>query len=345
MIVLGIDIGKREFFVSLQQSQDGGVIQVLGKRGPFANTPAGHQELTAWMLKRVSGDVPVMMEATNVYWERCAHHFHALGYVVSVINPAQIKYFARSVLRRGKTDAMDAEIIARYGLVMHPGCWAPPSTALMDLKTLTREREFVLVRRTQENNHLIALRDAHHAAAVVLTLAQQRLDLLDQQLVALDAALHELVDADVTLAQPLKLLLSVPGFAFTSAATVLAETAGFSRLETAEEISAAAGMAPSPQQSGLKNGKGSISKTGNARLRRIAYLSALGASKSHSRMKTFYQGLKARGKPPKVALIALGRKLLITGLAVVKSGKPYQDDFSRAQDGSGPTPHTAVSGS
>ena len=115
--------------------------------------------------------------------------------------------------------------------------------------------------------------------------------------------------------------------------------------QTAEEISAAAGMASSPQQSGLKNGKGSISKTGNARLRRIAYLSALGASKSHSRMKTFYQGLKARGKPPKVALIALGRKLLITGLAVVKSGKPYQDDFSRAQDGSGPTPHTAVSGS
>ena len=115
--------------------------------------------------------------------------------------------------------------------------------------------------------------------------------------------------------------------------------------QTAEEISAAAGMASSPQQSGLKNGKGSISKTGNARLRRIAYLSALGASKSHSRMKTFYQGLKARGKPPKVALIALGRKLLITGLAVVKSGKPYQDDFSRAQDESGPTPHTAVSGS
>ena len=200
---------------------------------------------------------------------------------------------------------MDAEIIARYGLVMHPGCWVPPSTALMDLKTLTREREFVLVRRTQENNHLIALRDAHHAAAVVLTLAQQRLDLLDQQLVALDAALHELVDADVTLAQPLKLLLSVPGFAFTSAATVLAETAGFSRLETAEEISAAAGMAPSSQQSGLKNGKGSISKTGNARLRRIAYLSALGASKSHNRLNDHRlkpEGLKVQGSGLKVRL-------------------------------------------
>ena len=219
------------------------------------------------MLKQVSSDVQVVMEATNVYWERCAHHFHTLGYVASVVNPAQIKYFARSVLRRGKMDVMDAEIIARYGLMMRPGCWAPASTALMDLNTLTRERESVLVRSTQENNHLIALHDAHHAAAVVLTLAQQRLDLLDQLLVALDAALHHFVDSDPVLVQQLKLLVSVPGFAFTSAATVVAETSGFSRLETAEEISAAAGMVPSPQQSGSKNGKGSISKTGNTRLR------------------------------------------------------------------------------
>ena len=86
MIMLVIDIGKRELFVSLQKNQDG-TIQVLGKRGPFANTPAGHQDLTAWMLKQVSGDVQVVMEATNVYWERCAHHFHTLGYVVSVVNP------------------------------------------------------------------------------------------------------------------------------------------------------------------------------------------------------------------------------------------------------------------
>ncbi|WP_245556628.1 IS110 family transposase [Deinococcus aquatilis] len=79
------------------------------------------------------------MEATNVYWERCAHYFQSLGCVVSVVNPAQIKYFARSALCRGKTDAMDAELIARYGVVVHPGRWTPPSTALSDLKQLTRE--------------------------------------------------------------------------------------------------------------------------------------------------------------------------------------------------------------
>ena len=151
----------------------------------------------------------------------------------------------------------------------------------MDLKTLTREWEAVLVRRTQENNHLIALHDARHVADVVLSLAQQRLDVLDQQLVMLDAALHELLGAEATLAQQLELLLSVLGVAVTSAVTILAETDGFSRMEAAEEISNT-GIPPLSQQSGGENGKGSVSKAGNARLRRIAYLSVLGGPESHS---------------------------------------------------------------
>jgi len=338
MLVLGIDVGKRELFVQLQDTTGSS----LGQRGPVANTPAGLQQLSDWVRKWTEpAALHVVMEATNVYWERCAHYFQSLGCVVSVVNPAQIKYFARSVLRRGKTDAMDAELIARYGVVMHPGSWTPPSTALSDLKQLTREREAVLVRRTQEQNHLQALQDAHRASETVVKLTQQRLTLMIQQVVEIEAAIRALIEADELLSQQLKLLLSVPGFAFVAAATIVAETVGFAHLETGREISAAAGMAPSPHQSGSKRGQGRISKTGNARLRRIAYLSALGASKSHSRMRTYYRHLRDTGKPAKVALVALGRKLLITGLAVVKSGRPYQDDFCRSQDGAGPTPTTA----
>jgi transposase len=338
MLVLGIDIGKREVFVQLQDAAG----TSLGQRGPLANTPAGLQQLSDWARKWAElAELHVVMEATNVYWERCAHHFQSLGCVVSVVNPAQIKYFARSVLRRGKTDAMDAELIARYGVVMHPGSWTPPSTALSDLKQLTREREAVLVRRTQEQNHLQAWQDAHRASETVVKLTQQRLDLMVGQVGEIEAAMRALIEADETLSQQLKLLLSVPGFAFVAAATIVAETVGFAHLDTGREISAAAGMAPSPHQSGSKRGQGRISKTGNARLRRIAYLSALGASKSHSRMRTYYRHLRDTGKPAKVALVALGRKLLITGLAVVKSGRPYQDDFCRSQDGAGPTPTTA----
>lgn len=346
MVVLGIDIGKRELFANLQESDGSSIPQVLGHQGPISNTSAGFQQLVEWLQRRV-GDlrqVRVVMEATSVYWEQCAYHFHALGCPVSIVNPAQIRYFSRSVLRRGKTDAMDAEIIARYGHVMHPAGWVPPRTVFSDLKQLTRERERVQLHLLQEHNHLTTLQDAQQVSGTVLALAQRRIDLLERQVVELEDALHALIDTDVSLKQQLTLLLSVSGYGFITAVTVLAETAGFSMLETGSEISAAAGVAPAPNQSGASNKRGSISKTGNPRLRRIAYLAALGATRSNSRMKVFYQGLKVRGKPPKVALIALGRKLLRTGLAVVKSGKPYQDDFSRAQDGSGSTPHPAVQG-
>jgi transposase len=338
MLVLGIDVGKRELFACLQNGSTSPPA-ILGRRGPVANTAAGLAQLATWVEKQAKGDrVQVVMEATNVYWERSAHHFHRVGFQVSVVNPAQIKYFARSVLRCGKTDAMDAEIIARYGLVMRPTTWTPPAQVMIELKQLTRERETVLARRTQENNHLIALRDAEHASPVALSLSQGRLELLQRQVNEIEAALKALVQQDVHLTQQLKLLRSVPGFALISAITVIAETEGFARLTTGKEISAAAGMAPAPQQSGARQGRGRISKTGNARLRRIAYLSALGASKSHSRLRTYYRGMRDSGKPAKVALIALGRKLLCIGLAVIRSGQPYDDGFLLPRVGAGPTP-------
>jgi transposase len=123
--------------------------------------------------------------------------------------------------------------------------------------------------------------------------------------------------------------MSVPGFGFIAAATVLAETNGFETLEDGHQVSAYAGLAPAPNQSGLSNRKGSISKVGNARLRRIAYLAALGARNSNSPFKAFYERLRERGKPPRLALVALARKLLRVGLAVVKRGRPYQAAYRR----------------
>lgn len=280
--------------------------------------------------------VHVVMEATNVYWEVCAHHFHALGYTVSVVNPAQVKFFAKSTLRRGKTDAMDAEIIARFGLMMRPQTWAPTSQVLVEIKQLVRERESVLKHWSSENNHLQALQQAQQASALATRLAKQRLRLLERQVQAIEAAIRHAFAQEASLQTQLELLMSVPGFGFIAAATVLAETSGFATLEEGHQISAYSGLAPAPHQSGLKRGKGNISKVGNARLRRIAYLAALGASRSHSPLRTFYQGLRARGKPPRVALVALARKLLRVGLAVVKSGQPYRPTYGNAVSISAP---------
>lgn len=345
MFVLGIDIGKQELVASLQFSQHAETPLALGGIQTVANTPAGLQKLARWLEKQLVAhgkthpaissteleiaQVQIVMEATNVYWEVCAHHFHALGCRVSVVNPAQVKFFARSTLRRGKTDAMDAEIIARFGLLMRPQAWAPSSAALVEIKQLVREREAILKSWTCENNHLKALQSGQHATPLAVRLIKQRMRLLERQVKLLETAIKQAFSAESELQNQLDLLLSIPGFGFIAAVTVLTETNGFETLEDGHQISAYSGLAPAPNQSGLSTRKGCISKVGNARLRRIAYLAALGASRSHSPMRAFYLRLRERGKPPRVALIALARKLLRVALSVVKSGRAYNPTYLR----------------
>ncbi|WP_425386931.1 transposase [Deinococcus aquatilis] len=137
-----------------------------------------------------------------------------------------------------------------------------------------------------------------------------------------------LICSDDTLCKPFKLLTSIPGFGLLTAASVLAETDGFALLETGKQISAHAGIAPSPFQSGTSvKGRGRISKTGNAYLRRSAYLAALSVTRNKGHLGDFYRRLRATGKPPKVALIALGHPLLRTGLAVVRSGQRFSETY------------------
>ncbi|WP_026299119.1 IS110 family transposase [Deinococcus aquatilis] len=329
MHVLGLDIGKDSIFAHL--------LLVDGRCHSLAavpNTAIGFEQLLQWARKHQVGgaELHVVMEATGVYWESCAQHLYDQGCQVSVENPARIRYFAHSKSRRGKTDAMDAELIAQYGATMSPKVWQPPSPALHELKLLVRERSALLVTLNAEQNRLHAMNHRADAGTVLLGLIQQRVAFLKVQVQTLEKAMHALVGAHTSLSEPLHLLMTIPGYGFLSAASVLAETDGFALLETGTQISAYAGIAPAPFESGSSvHRRGRISKVGNAHLRRTAYLAALGAQRSKSRMGDFYRHLRAEGKPPKVALVALGRKLLRTGLAVVKSGQPYQEAYRRPQ--------------
>lgn len=117
MHVIGLDIGKDTVFAHLKLT-DGGCHSIAA----VPNTAAGFAQLLRWTKKHQAPppEVHVVMEATGVYWERCARHFHDQGCRVSVENPARIRYFAHSKSRRGKTDAMDADLIAQYGVTMSP---------------------------------------------------------------------------------------------------------------------------------------------------------------------------------------------------------------------------------
>jgi transposase len=338
MHVLGIDIGSLEYHTHLLDAADptrsGGAIDA------FANSHKGHHRLAAWLEKHGARaeSTLVVLEATGVYWQGCAHHLHRLGFAVSVVNPAQIKFYAKSTLRRGKTDRMDAEVIAQYGATMRPKPWKPAEQALEAIQFLVREREAVVALLTQEKGRLHALRHRHEADEVVVRLVEERISLLEGQLEALERALKGRFAASASLQRDLELLTSVPGFGFVAAATVLAETNGFATLESGRQLAAYAGLSPAPRQSGTSGGYARISKVGNPRLRRIAYMAAVGATRSRSGLRAFYLGLKQRGKPSKVALVALARKLLCVGLAVVKSGRPYDPGYTRPAEAAPASP-------
>ncbi|MFC6668457.1 transposase [Deinococcus radiopugnans] len=128
MFVPGLDVGKSERYACLLQVHGPGSLTRIGGVKTVANTAKGHEQLVVWLAKSVAvrEDLSVVMESTSVYWERGAMTLHDAGYAVSVVNAAQIKFFAKSTLRRGKTDKLDAEMIARYGAVMQPARWLPP---------------------------------------------------------------------------------------------------------------------------------------------------------------------------------------------------------------------------
>ncbi|WP_240741206.1 transposase [Deinococcus sp. Arct2-2] len=193
MHVLGLDIGKDTIFAHL--------LLVDGTHHSLAavpNTAIGFQQLLQWASKHQAhcASLHVVMEATGVYWESCAQHLHDQGCQVSVENPARIRYVAHSKSRRGKTDAMDAELIARYGATMSPKTWLPPSPALHELKLLVRERSALLVTLNAEQNRLHAMNHRAAANPVLLGLIQERVAFLKVQVQTLEQAMHTLVRAD-----------------------------------------------------------------------------------------------------------------------------------------------------
>lgn len=317
MDYLGIDISKDSLDCYLLSTS---------KHQSFENKLSGYKALKGWLkAQEVSLEKSqIIMEATGVYWEKSAHWLYKHGATLSVSNPASVKYFAKSELRRGKTDKMDAQLLALYGTKMQPKLWQPDSKAVKELGLLTREREDLVKERTAQTNRLHAHSKREICSKLVLKLAKARLKLLKQQITELEKTIKTLL-MGTELKEASNLLLSIPGIAFTTAAILLAETSAMNFL-SAKQLTAYAGIAPEPNQSGKRTGRSSISKTGNARIRRALYMSALTAS-SRGHFKTFYQRLILAKKPPKAAMVAVARKLLVTAFAIVNSKQPFDPDY------------------
>ena len=258
-----------------------------------------------------------MLEATSSYWIALAVTLHAAGYAVSVLNPAKVHNYAKSLPRRGKTDQLDAQLLAQFAAERRPEAWTPPPAIYHELRQRLMARDGLLEMRKQARNQLHALVQW----PVVVPAVQQQVEgviaSLDEQIRALDEAIAEVLATGAWAASALR-LQSIPGIGMLTAAWILVTTVHFGQCPTVEAAVGYAGLNPLEGSSGTSlQRRPAIGHGGNRRLRTALYLAAMSATQHNPVIKAFYTRLREAGKPPKVARCAAARKLLCLAWAVV----------------------------
>lgn len=330
--IAGLDIASLTFVVRLLNHAGTSIDNTT----EFPNSSAGFKEFQRWLEKQgaTASETLVVMEATGVYWEVCALALHAAGFAVNVVNPAQIKSFARTTLRRVKTDATDADLIARFALSVPLPAWQPPSLELEGLQLMMRQREDFLEMLGQQKNQLGSLERRPCVPKSVLKAAKEHINFLEKRIKNIEDDFKKEIKQYPEWQQSLDLLLTIPGVGLVTAAILLTETGALSNFTEARQLTAYAGIAPAPFSSGSSVSRpSSISKIGDPRLRRAYYMASLIVTKkSQSPYKEFYDRLRAKGKPFKVAMVAVARKLMILCFRIIKSGKPYDPDYASKKE-------------
>jgi transposase len=309
--VLGLDVSKAKVHCAL-------LAHGKSKSKVIKNDPDGFKELTVWIGKQdVPGPVHACCESTNIYHEALATYLADAGHLVSVLNPAVIKSYAQSQLTRAKTDKADAHLIAQFCEREKPACWLPPPPPERLLLALVRDLNAVQNMRTAESNRL----DTAHPS--VKDRIQGHLDFLDADIARIKQAISKLIDDNDDLRGRRALLESIPGIGEATSAWLLAYLGDGTRFTGGKQAVAFAGLAPQLRESGTSlHGKASIAKTGHADLRRILYMPGVAALRMPA-YKSFITRLRNHGKPGKLIVVALMRKLLTIANAVLKSGKPF----------------------
>lgn len=304
--IIGIDISKDHLDVH----------RLPGKREKrFPNDRAGHRALIKWLA---GGPVErIVYEATGPYHRAFEHSLGQAGLPLARINPRQARRFAEATGKLAKTDRADAAMLARFGRAVAPPTRTPgEEPVLEDLKDLHGARRALVKDRTAAMN-----RQKHLRLPLLTRHALQRLKQIETQLEAIDQAIDDLIAHHAELAARLEILTSIPGVAKLSAYALLTDMPELGTLE-AKQAAALAGLAPVTKQSGTWSGRASI-KGGRAPLRHALYMPALVATRFNPDLKKKYQQLTKAGKPPKVAITAVMRKLVILANALIRDQRKW----------------------
>ena len=268
-------------------------------------------------LKKLKKPVMVVMEATGGYETILVRALAKHNICAAVVNPRQVRDFAKGIGIDAKTDKIDAMVIARFAEVVKPAPMVKASEHNQKHSALVTRRGQLLQLINQESNRLRQSYDEDAKTSI-----RNTLDFLRKEAKAIDEQLAKMLETDEANKRTIEILDSVKGVGTVTISTIVAKLPELGKLNRGE-IAKLVGLAPINRDSGTKNGKRFISG-GRGHVRRVLYMATLSAIRYNPTFKEFYQRLKAKGKESKVALVACMRKLIIILNTLIKTNQCWQ---------------------
>lgn len=324
-LYIGIDVSKCKLDTSTTINSN-----TILAFSTFENKLLSFRKLFKWVdnqrKKLKLENMHFCIESTGIYSEEIVEYLQAQKHaIVSLINPAQAKFFANSRLLRTKNDKVDSSMLASYCFINRPKETPRASEEMKLLKKLVRYEDYLIDQRAQIKTKLSSVKDTDIGNSInkLIAIYTEQIDLIENELI-------NCVNKNEHLNNSIKLLSSINCIGMKTACRILVELIQEENLTlTAKSQVAHAGLAPKHRESGSSvRGKPRICKTGNSRLRKYLYMPTIGAIINNPLIKTFYDILISKGKHKMVALTACMKKFLSIAVGVLRNQKPFDVNWS-----------------
>lgn len=312
-VAAGVDVGKLFLDVAVARPGD-----ARKTKSPAFRAPNGAEGIARIVARlREHGVVKVVLESVGAYGARLVRELSLAGFEVGVVDPRRIRALRLAEGGRAKNDKLDARLIARFALSMAASIRPVLSPEALELRALSTRRRQLVEMIAMEKTRLKQSLGEAFAASHRRIIAQ-----LEEEVAAYEAEIDARIRADGQGARRLELLKTIPGVGDKIAATLLADLPEVGTLGR-KEIASLSGVAPHISQSGRSAGVAQI-QGGRPCVRAALYLAALSSARCESGFRAEYQAMRAAGKPAKVALIAIARRLVTVANAMLKEDRPWE---------------------
>lgn len=308
LISVGIDVSKAQLDVEIRPS---------GEKQSFANDKVGIKALVKWLAK--IAPTLIVLEATGGYERQVTRALVSADLPAVVVNPRQVRDFAKATGQLAKTDSIDAGVLAHFAEVIRPELRPLPDVVTLELRALTSRRRHLLEMIAAENNRL------EMTSKAVRRNINAHVGYLEQALERINRELDRAIEQSPIWKENEDLLRSAKGIGPVTSRTLLAELPELGTLDR-KQIAALVGVAPFNRDSGSLKGRRSI-WGGRAPVRGALYMATLVATRRNPVIRDFYKRLIAKGKLFKVALIACMRKLLTILNSMIKHKTRWSNSF------------------